>query len=233
MTVRPRNFPANVAAAIFDFDETMIDLERQHAAASTRLCDARGERFDDLPEKIRTASGRRIVDEIADLRAFFHWTDDPIDLLAERQRYFDEEIDRSPDLALMRGVERTIRALHARGARLAIASSAVGRSIDLILRRVGLRDLFETIVDGSAVKNPKPDPEAYVLTAERLGVDARRCVVFEDSAIGVRAAKAAAMYCVAVRHARAHQWQDLSPADLIVSSFEEIDVDWFPTSWPR
>src|SRR4029079_11568348 len=99
---------------------------------------------------------------------------------------------------LMSGVAEIVRGLHARGLALAVASSAVRSSIEIILRRFALLDLFEVIVDGSEVKHGKPDPEAYLVTAGRLGVDPARCIVFEDSAVGVRAAKAAAMYCIAV-----------------------------------
>ena len=230
MRERPRNFPAHVEAAIFDFDETMIDLERQHAAASARLCAANGSRYTDFPEDVRTQSGRRILDEIADMREFFRWPRSVADLLTERQRYFEEEIAKADHLALMRGVEPAVRALHAEGLRLAIASSAVRNAIEIILRRLELLALFDVIVDGSEVTRGKPDPQAYVITAGRLGVEPSRCVVFEDSEVGVRAAKSAGMYCAAVRNVNAHKRQDLSPADIIVTSFDDIDVAWFSTS---
>ena len=120
----------------------------------------------------------------------------------------------------MPGVERFVRALHARGITLAVASSAVGDSIDEILRRFGIRDLFALIVDGSEVAHGKPDPEAYLLTARKLGVAPAECIVFEDSHVGVVAAKRAGMACIAVRNPRARQWQDLTGADRVVDSFD-------------
>ena len=78
--------------------------------------------------------------------------------------------------------------------------------------------------DGSEVTRAKPDPESYLVTAGRLGVDPSRCVVFEDSAIGVRAAKNAGMFCIAVRNPRSQKFQDLALADVVVSSFEELDL---------
>jgi len=230
MPERPRNFPGRVEAAIFDFDETMIDLERLHTAAHARLCRAMGSHYEDTSEEFRTRSGRRVIDDIREMRSIFGWQRPVDDLLAERQRYFDEEIAASTDLALMAGVRSTVTALHGHGITLAIASSAVRSSIETLLRRFDLLHLFAVIVDGIEVERGKPDPQAYLVTAGRLGVDPAQCVVFEDAAFGVRAAKAAGMYCVAVRNPRAQTFQDLTPADVIVSSFDEIDAAWFVTS---
>jgi HAD superfamily hydrolase (TIGR01509 family) len=212
-----------IAAAIFDFDETIIDLEPQHTVAYELLCRAMGSDYVQMPESFRTGSGRRIIDDIHEMRAFFGWTKSEDELLAMRLRDFDEACRTSP-LTLMPGVEKTIRDLHDLGIPLAIASSAVGSSIEILLQRFGLRDCFDLIVDGSEVVHGKPDPEAYLLTARKLGVDPSECVVFEDSRVGVLAAKRAGTYCVAVRNQRAQEHQDLSEADVVLDSFEQLDV---------
>ncbi|HWS72721.1 MAG TPA: HAD family phosphatase [Thermoanaerobaculia bacterium] len=215
--------PIRFSAAIFDFDETMIDLEQQHTDASAALCRELGDDYERMPESWRRGSGRRVIDDVRDLRAFFGWQRDVDELFALRQRHFDE-LCRTADLALLPGVERIVRALHERGVTLAVTSSAVGSSIDTILRRFGLRELFALIVDGSEVVHGKPDPEAYLLTARRLRVAPRECIVFEDSEVGVAAAKAAGMECIAIRNPRAQQRQDLSAAKAVVESFEELEL---------
>jgi beta-phosphoglucomutase len=202
-------------AAIFDFDETMIDLEPQHTFASAALAKHMGADYMQLPESFRTRSGFRVIDDVADMREFFGCSESIDELLAIRQRHFATSF-REAELTLMPGIEASVRLLHDAGYRLAIASSAVGDAIDEILRRVGLRDCFELIVDGSEVTHGKPDPQAYLITAERLNVTPSRCIVFEDSHVGVTAAKRAGMYCVAIRNKRAHLHQDLSAADVVV-----------------
>jgi HAD superfamily hydrolase (TIGR01509 family) len=202
-------------AAAFDFDETMIDLEAQHGFASEALARELGADFMELPESFRTRSGSRVIDDVAEMREHFGWREPLGELLERRQRHFMRACEES-DLALMPGISEAVRALHAAGFRLAVTSSAVGDAIDAILRRVGLRELFELIVDGGAVTRGKPDPEAYLVTAARLGVEPQQCIVFEDSCVGVVAAKRAGAYCVAVRNPRAHVRQDLSDADVIV-----------------
>jgi HAD superfamily hydrolase (TIGR01509 family) len=204
----------------------MIDLERQHAMADEGLCRLMGDDYYRRPESVRTASGRRIIDDIADARAFFGWKGSVDELLARRQAIFDQACRGGP-LELMPGVEMAVRTLYARGIPLAVTSSAVLESIDLILLRLGLRELFAALVGGGDVTRAKPDPEAYLLTAVRLGVSPAGCVVFEDSTIGVEAAIRAGMFCIAVRNPRAHQRQDLSPADVAIDSFEELDLALF------
>jgi HAD superfamily hydrolase (TIGR01509 family) len=208
-------------AALFDFDETIINLEPQHMAASAALCRDMGSDYQRLPERVRFESGRRIIDEIAEMRAVFGWTASIAELLAIRQRYFRDACDRSV-LAPLPCVERVLNALSGQGLTLAVTSSAVGGEIDVILRRLGLREAFAAIVDGSMVVHAKPDPEAYLVTATTLGVAPGDCLVFEDSRVGVLAAKAAGMFCVAIRSAHARMPQDLSAADVVVGSFCEL-----------
>lgn len=204
-------------AAIFDFDETMIELEAQHTAASEALCRELGGDYRALPESFRLSSGRRILDEVREMREQFGWNRSLEELMAIRQRHFRDAC-RAAELRLLPCVADVVRALRERGLRLAIASSAVGDEIDEILRRLGIRDAFELIVDGAQVAHAKPDPEAYLVTAAKLGVAPERCIVFEDSYVGVLAAKRAGAYCVAVRNPHAHFPQDLSEADVVWES---------------
>ena len=233
-------------AALFDFDETMVDLEAQHDAAHRALCRELGSDYEKLPESFRFGSGRRIVDDITEMRAFFGWGKPPEELWAIRHRHFLEALGgeapgrlsghhpgartESPrhtgaGILLMPGVERVVRELHARGVTLAITTSAAGDAVDLLLKRFGIRELFALIVDGSEVAHGKPDPAGYLLTAGKLGVAPGDCVVFEDSHVGVLAARAAGMFCVAVRNPRARIHQELSVADLVLDSFNELSVD--------
>jgi HAD superfamily hydrolase (TIGR01509 family) len=209
------------AAAIFDFDETIVDLEPQHTAAHAALCRDQGNDYAQMPESFRLGSGRRIIDDIREMRAHFGWSAPEEELFAKRQQHFDD-ICHSADLRAMDGVKGMIEEVRTWGIPMAITSSAVGASIDAILRRLQLRDAFTLIVDGSEVTHGKPDPEAYLVTARKLGVKPEDCVVFEDSHVGVVAAKRAGMFCVAVRNPKAQQAQDLSAADIVVASMRDL-----------
>ena len=210
-------------AAIWDFDETIIDLEPQHTAAHSALCRDYGADYAHMPESFRLGSGRRIIDDIREMRAHFNWEQSEEEVAALRQQHFDR-LCRESRLEAMDGVIDTIRELQSYGLPLAITSSAVRSSIEAILVRLGIRDAFTLIVDGSEVVHGKPDPEAYLLTARRLGVRPAECVVFEDSNVGVVAAKRAGMYCIGVRNPRAQTLQDLSAADVLVESMRDVDL---------
>jgi HAD superfamily hydrolase (TIGR01509 family) len=221
LTLSPLPGRGDCEAVIFDFDETIIDLEPQHTAAHAALCRDQGSHYDDMPESFRRGSGRRIIDDIRDLRAHFGWSAPEEELFRRRQEHFDR-VCREARLDAMPGVRETIAALRATRLPLAITSSAVKAAIEEILERLQLRDAFALIVDGSEVQNGKPDPEAYLLTARKLGVAPESCLVFEDSHVGVVAAKRAGMFCVGVRNPRALERQDLSVADVVVGTMGEL-----------
>ena len=224
-TPRPFTFPPRVDAAIFDFDETMIDLEAQHTAAYAALCRDHGSDYNEMPEEFRRGSGRRVIDDIHAMKKFFGWSEPVEQLFARRHEHFLRDC-RTSDLELRPGTVRIVRALHELGLTLAITSSAVGDAIDEILRRFKIRDCFALIVEGRDVARGKPDPEPYLLTARRLGIERSRTIVFEDAHVGVVAAKRAGMYCIAVRNPNAQTFQDLSAADLVLDSFDQFDPDW-------
>ncbi len=225
MRPRPDALPTEVDAAIFDFDETLIDLEPQHTFAYAELCRAMGSDYAEMPDAFRMGSGRRVVDDIVGMRQHFGWSPSVDDLFALRQRFF-ESACRTAELTLMDGAEELVTALSSQGIRLAVTSSAVREPIIEILTRFALLDRFELIVDGSEVTRGKPDPEAYVVTAAKLGARASACIVFEDSNVGVGAAKAAGMVCIAVPNPNAQVIQDVAAADLALTSLREFDPGW-------
>ena len=85
------------------------------------------------------------------------------------------------------------------GLKLAVATSADSIKLNGNLRAIGLdRDAFDAIVAGEDVENKKPAPDAFVISAEKLGLDPSVCLVIEDAVAGVRAAKTAGCRCLAL-----------------------------------
>ncbi len=105
---------------------------------------------------------------------------------------------------------------------LALGTSAPPENVELVAAQLGLSDYFDVVVCGEDVKESKPAPEIFLRAAEQLGVEPRECVVFEDSAHGVAAAKGAGMKCVAVTNS--HPAEALEAADRVVSSLEQVDL---------
>ena len=94
-----------------------------------------------------------------------------------------------------------MRRLHAQGWQQAIASSAPGENVGVMLRALALDGMFEAIVSAEDVTKGKPDPQVFLAAAERLGVAPDRCIVVEDAAVGVQAARSAGMRCMGVSRA--------------------------------
>lgn len=208
-----------IRAAIFDFDELLINLQALHFAADRAALAAFGHDYDDLPDAIRIGgSGRRISELLAEMRAHFGIADPVETLMRRRQEHFLAALRDAPALPAMPGAIEAVNALHAAGYPLAVASSGIREYIALVLDRLGIADRFAVVVTGADVTHGKPHPEPYLVAAERLGLPPAACVVFEDATVGVVAAKAAGMRCIAVPNPDALQPQDLSAADLILPS---------------
>jgi beta-phosphoglucomutase family hydrolase len=105
-----------------------------------------------------------------------------------------------------------------KGVRMATASSSV--NVKAILEKIGLVDAFEVVIGGDDVEAGKPDPEAFLKAARGLNLAANECIVFEDAAAGVQAAKRGGFFCVGI-----HRYGDvarLAGADLIVNDLDQL-----------
>lgn len=104
---------------------------------------------------------------------------------------------------------------------VAVVSGSSRRTVDEMLRLAGVEGEVCLIVATEDVRRGKPDPAPYLLAAERLGVPPEECLAFEDSAAGVRSAKAAGMRVVALQRPGSPP-QDLSDADEVLDDLGEF-----------
>lgn len=129
---------------------------------------------------------------------------------------------RERGVALLPGVAGWLERLRAAGWRQALATSTPGVNVAAIFAATGLDRRLDAWVDGDQVKNGKPDPEIFLLAAQRVGVPPARCVVVEDAPAGIAAARRAGMPCVAVRSSH----RDLA-GDATVETLAELPADAF------
>jgi beta-phosphoglucomutase len=133
------------------------------------------------------------------------------------------------DTPVLPGAVNLVRELHEAGVRLAVGSSGPRENIDLVLSAMGLADRICAIVSGDEVTRGKPDPQVFLFCAERLGIEAGRCVVVEDAPVGVEAARAAGARAVAIltyhpAEAFDRLPQELRP-DLVLQRLSDASVD--------
>ncbi|PVX25553.1 MAG: hypothetical protein CW691_04240 [Candidatus Bathyarchaeum sp.] len=119
------------------------------------------------------------------------------------------------------GVVELLEALRGK-VRIGLATMSNRLVIATLLPEKRIAEYFEVVVSADDVANPKPDPEVFLLTASKLGVEPKDCVVIEDSVFGVRAARAANMKCIAVSSGvySKEELQQEQP-DIVISSLVE------------
>ncbi|GIF14435.1 HAD family hydrolase [Actinoplanes teichomyceticus] len=184
--------PGDFQAYLFDCDGTITDSMPVHYRAWLA---ALAEWECDFPEELFYAwGGRPVADIVAELN-IRHGLAMPVTAVARRQE------------ALFRAALGTVQAVpgvlaHIREAYqrvpFAVVSGSTRESVVASLEALGLLAHFPVLVCAEDYARPKPDPEAYLTGARLLGVDPAKCLVFEDTELGVRAAQAAGMAYVRV-----------------------------------
>ena len=123
---------------------------------------------------------------------------------------------------LMDGYRALLADLRDAGIATGLVSASRRSWVDLVLDRFDLRSLYDVVVSSSDVDGPsKPDPTTYLVAAEQLGRDPARCLVVEDSPVGIEAATRAGMECIAF-HTGTHDESALSAADHVVDAPESL-----------
>lgn len=203
---------------IFDMDGVLVDSEPAHIQQEERSFARHGVVLDETELSRFTGTTQRYMWNAIKTK---YGLADSVDCLMADHRQQLMNVFNSTPLPPMPGVKQLLVTLKEAGLPCAVASSSPRELVELILRKAGLQLFFKEIVCGDEVKHSKPDPEIFLTAAKRLGIPPSSCVVVEDSAHGVAAAKAAKMFCVGLRNPNSGQ-QDLSAADFCVHHHSEI-----------
>jgi HAD superfamily hydrolase (TIGR01509 family) len=179
-------------AYLFDCDGTIVDSMPLHYVAWKRTL---GEWNCEFAEELFYAWGGRPTDEIIATLNAEQGLRMPVENVARRKEEFYFAM--LPELKAVPEVLEHIEAQHGR-IPFAVVSGSARDSVTASLEMVKLMDRFETLVCAGEYTKSKPDPEAFLMAAARLGVEAGKCLVFEDTAMGIQAATAAGMASVKV-----------------------------------
>jgi HAD superfamily hydrolase (TIGR01509 family) len=176
-------------ALIFDMDGVLLDSGAWHRAAWDALLTELGE-SPPRPDYWRLTIGRPSEEAIPLLlgRRVSDWE---AYQLARRKRDHYARLSRQGPRAVA-GVADFVADLARRRVPLAVGTSASSYDVDHLLRGIGLLHHFPVVVTADDVTYGKPDPEVYTLAARRLRAEPAQCLVFEDSVVGIHAARAAA-----------------------------------------
>ena len=207
-----------IKAVLFDMDGLLVDTEPLNVTVVTKICDELG--IDLTPEeKHYCASGitnRKFYSELFnnrkskfDLNEVLNRTFKTYDdLLKTEAKYFSGAIN--------------LPKLLSEKYKLGLVSGSTRNQVNIILSKLDIENLFEVVVTADDITSSKPDPEGYLLAANKLNISPHECLVLEDGEQGVKAAKSAGMKVVGVIN---NSEQNLSLADLIVKDLTEVNQD--------
>ncbi|WP_445749033.1 beta-phosphoglucomutase [Polaribacter sp.] len=205
---------------IFDLDGVIVDTAKYHYLAWKKLANQLGFEFtEEQNELFKGVSRKRCLEiliEIGNVKAtqedFDRWMiEKNLDYLA-----YIENMDASE---ILPDVPKILTLLKENAIPIALGSAS--KNALPILQKVGLAHFFDVIVDGNNVTKAKPNPEVFLLAAQKMNLSPSNCIVFEDAVAGIEAANAANMISIGIG-----EKEVLSQATYIFKDFTEISIDF-------
>lgn len=209
-----------IKAVIFDLDGVLVSTDMLHYEAWKKLAGELEIRNFTKEDNMR----QRGVSRMASLEILIEKTDRSFtqqekEALAERKNsYYVSLLDALTPKDILPGALDVISALRQRDILIGVGSAS--KNTPEILRRTGLERVIDRVSCGLDVTRSKPDPQVFLVAAQKLGVSPADCLVVEDSDSGIQAAKAGGMRALAVGAARNN-----GLADYRADSLENLDIN--------
>lgn len=213
--------------AIFDWDGVIVDSAALHLESWEMLARECGK---PLPEG-HFERGFGMKNEVIIPRQL-GWTTDRAEVrrLSLRKEALYRELVHARGIEILPGARALLEGLRAAGIRCVIGSSTQRENITLVLKMAGITPFFQGLVTAEDVHHGKPDPEVFLKAAELIAVPPAWCVVFEDTPMGVEAAKRGGMKALAVT--RTHPADRLAAADRVVPDLTHATAANLASLWP-
>lgn len=200
--------------ALFDWDGVIVDSKQLHHAAWDEVARELGRPHG--PEDFARTFGTQNWRAISEI---LRWTSDPAEIeriSLRKEALYRQRLPGAHEI-LLPGVREFLEALVGHGVPCAVVSSSPRLNIDVVLEGVELRQYFQSVISSEDAARGKPDPDCYLLGAERLGLAPERCVVFEDAPVGIESGRRAGMRVVGLT--TTHPASELRGAQLIVQGW--------------
>ncbi|RTQ51415.1 HAD family phosphatase [Hymenobacter gummosus] len=210
-----------IRTVIFDMDGVLVDTEPLHHDAFFRHFAELGLPISDT--EYATFLGSSTTNMYQRLKQEYGLTQEVPDLVRRKRELFGVAFEANTTLALLPGARELVLDLHQAGVPLQLASSASHETINRVFTRFELYPYFDNRVSGEDFPQSKPNPAIFLHAAELAGTAPAHCLVIEDSANGVTAAKRAGMYCIGYRSEHS-TGQDLHHANFVVSDLGQLSA---------
>jgi HAD superfamily hydrolase (TIGR01509 family) len=215
-----------IRALIFDFDGLILDTEGPVFQSWQELyreygCEISFEKWSTI-----IGTTEEWFDPLDDLESCLKENGKAavLDRQEIKPRRLQRELDLVNSMPVQPGVREYLDAARKLGLKIGLASSSTCQWVTGNLKRLGLIDYFDDIQGKDDVERTKPDPELYLRTVEHLGVPVNEAVAFEDSPNGIRAAKKAGLFCVAVPNPLT-KLLDINEADMRMETLGEMPLE--------
>ncbi|MCB0456196.1 MAG: beta-phosphoglucomutase [Flavobacteriaceae bacterium] len=205
---------------IFDLDGVIVDTAKYHYFAWKKLAESIGVSFTE--EDNEHLKG---VSRIKSLETILQWgnitlsDEDFQELITRKNEDYLSFVNTMTKAEILPEVPRVFQFLKEQNQPMALGSAS--KNAQSILKKVGLFESFQTIVDGTKVTKAKPDPEVFLKAAEGLQVAPKDCIVFEDALAGIQAANTAGMLSIGIGDAVI-----LHEANYVFKDFTEISNEF-------
>lgn len=184
-----------VKAVIFDWDGTLADTRDAVVQAFQKVLVEVGcivtDRF--IERRMGIGTKKTLAEALEECNTRFN--DEMLENLVREKIESQTELFKT--VSLFEGATELLKELQGK-TKIALATMSGRKVVDRLLPEKRIEGYFDVVVTADEVSKPKPDPEVFLVSAAKLGVDPEDCVVIEDSVFGVKAAKAAEMKCIAV-----------------------------------
>jgi beta-phosphoglucomutase family hydrolase len=209
-------------AFIFDMDGTLIDNMDYHYDAWQKIVgELHGNLEGEALRKQLYGKNEEVLGRIFGTETF---NAQQLEEISEQKEVYYRELYK-PHMKLMPGLEVFLEAAYMQNIPMAVGTASYLRNIDLMLDTLHVRKYFKALVSAGDVSKSKPDPQTFLLAAERLGVPANRCIVFEDVPKGVEAAANAGMKAVVVTtHYQAEDFKGFDNVICIIHDFRHLSL---------
>lgn len=188
---------SNYDGVIFDLDGVIVSTDEYHFEAWKKIAEEEAIYFDrELNDMLRGVSRMESLEIILRKTPRIYDINEKLKLAQKKNDYYKKLLNNLTQDNILPGVKNVLNELKEEGLKIAVGSSS--KNAYLILVKIGLWDYFDAVADGNEINKSKPDPEVFLLAAQKIGLCAEKCLVIEDADAGVEAALAAGMKVVGV-----------------------------------
>lgn len=208
-----------IKAVLFDLDGLLIDSEVVYYQMADEFCRQYGKSLT-LEQYVSEHSGRTLDDNI---RKYIDLCGAPLTVREGMQWTWDREAQITANgIPLKPGAETLMDYLKEHGIKMILATSSLPDRAERLLRQNNADHYFQDTVCGTEVKRGKPDPEVFLLAAEKAGELPSQCLVLEDSENGIRAAYAGGFPVICVPDLKLPDKEVLDMTTAVVKSLDEV-----------